>query len=216
MCRKLLYRYTLLTYSDTSQFECMHTFDSMEQAATHALSLLHEYAEDHALAHTFEHTKSRRPPHSFLFPKNKSEEWAGGTKFRLLFSHFAHQMKVFGRLVGRALSLLIAVARDVLPTWAILRIPEVRDFVQRAQTHIHGLQGQPTHARARTRKRYKLFELDVREMFPRLPRDGELTAISEIAKAVQRAMEGEEWAGRIQGAVPAQGAAICAAKNWTD
>ena len=71
------------------------------------------------------------PHNTCLFPRDKNEEWPGLTKFRVLFPHLAHAMKVFGRLVEKTLPLPVSVAKNVLPTWAIIKVPEVPDFIHR-------------------------------------------------------------------------------------
>ena len=43
--------------------------------------------------------------------------------------------------------------------------------------------------------RYRLFELDVKKMFPHLPRAGVLDAVRNIAAAVMRALKGRQWGG---------------------
>ena len=82
------------------------------------MELLREATKLYSLERHFYSTKVTIPPHSFIYPKNKSTEWDNNTKFRISLSHFAYPVKVFGRNVGRALSFLIHIARDVLPTWA--------------------------------------------------------------------------------------------------
>ena len=42
---------------------------------------------------------------------------------------------------------------------------------------------------------YRLFELDMREMFPCLPRAVVLDAVRNIASAVMGALEGNGWVG---------------------
>ena len=133
MCRRLLYCYVLLLYSYAEQFECLHTCNPIRQAEEKAMELPREAAGQYALDRHFRPRKRTRPPHSFVFPKNKSAEWDNITKFRILFSHFAHPMKEFGRKVGRASSVLINIARDRMPTWAILKIGEVRQYFQNAE-----------------------------------------------------------------------------------
>ena len=82
----------------------------------------------------------------------------------------------------------------MLPTWAILKIGEVRAYFQAAESALHHV---PLRKRGRGGGQiyYRLFELDVKDMFPRLPRAGVTEAVGNIAAAVVQALEGTEWGG---------------------
>ena len=98
-------------------------------------------------------------------------------KWRILFSHFHHPLKRYGQRVGRALTLLIKAVVQVFDTWAMLNTGDVREFAGRVESSLSKLYpgGIPP------KKRPRLFELDVKEMFPRLPRDGVISAITSLA-----------------------------------
>ena len=72
MCRRLLCPYVLLLYSDEEQFECLHTCSFISQAEDKAMESLREAAECYSLDRYFQPTGMTRPPHSFVYPKNKS------------------------------------------------------------------------------------------------------------------------------------------------
>ena len=73
------------------------------------------------------------PPVTFPFLKHKSDEFTDTLKWRLMFSHFSHPIKLHGRLIGRCLTLLISAANQMLDTWAILDVRDVRAYVEKGR-----------------------------------------------------------------------------------
>ena len=102
-------------------------------------------------------------PSTFIFIKNKSNEHAGELKCRVLFSYARHPMKAIGRQVGRALNVFIAEGQQCMHTFEMLKTSDVKGWVNQTSTVLQ--QKCIRHPQA-----LKIWELDVREMFPTLPR----------------------------------------------
>ena len=184
MCKRLFFSYIRILYSDPEQFEILGDFPTVVDAKVFALQKLMDAARQFGLTKYFRCSARTSPPVSFPFLKHKSDEFTDTLKWRLLFSHFSHPMKQHGRLISRCLTLLISAATQMLDTWAILDVRDVRAYVEKLNSAMARLypSGPPP------RKKLRLFELDVREMFPRLPRDGVIEAISQIADALADAI----------------------------
>ena len=177
MCRHLFLRYVRLLYQDDVQFETLHTLPTVKAAKQVALDMLLQSATEAGLAPFLQRGPSFGVPCSFVFVKNKSNELIAELKWRILFSHFHHPLKKYGQRVGRALSLLIKAVVQVFDTWAILNTGDVREFAGRVESSLSKLYPDGILPK----KRPRLFELDVKEMFPRLPRDGVISAITSLA-----------------------------------
>ena len=124
-----------------------------------------------------------------IMPKNKSEHQV--IKVRIIFSHFSHPGKAHGRVVGRALSVLVNLAQELLPTWAILKIEEVREYTEELGRRLREWGGGGLG-----KQRTRLFELDVREMFPSLDRDRVLEGIRLVYEGVREALRKGVHGGR--------------------
>ena len=96
--------------------------DTVEEADASANGLLMALAEKNGVQNGFKDTNKKKLPHTLISPKNKSNE---SITIRALFSHFNHPGKEYGLKIGRAIGLLIKLAKDILPTWAILKTTEV-------------------------------------------------------------------------------------------
>ena len=107
-------------------------------------------------------------PESFEFIKNKSCEEEGSLKPRILFCFYRHQMKGFGKKVGRCLNIMIKHASSLFPTIAINKTTALMKWVQNTNTHI-AQHYQHTPTTGKPHARFELWRLDVLEMFPRLP-----------------------------------------------
>ena len=87
---------------------------------------------------------------------------------RLVFSYFAHPMKAYAKKVGRSLTLLSKKAQALLPTF---EMQNISDIVTWARHTDRALQQRVALKGCRQRERdVQLWELDVKEMFPRLSR----------------------------------------------
>ena len=174
MCRQLFLRYVRLLYEDDVQFETLHTLSTVKA------DMLLQSATEAGLAPFLQRGPSFGVPCSFVFVKNKSNELIAELKWRILFSHFHHPLKKYGQRVGRALTLLKKTVVQVFDTWAILNTGDVREFAGRVESSLSKLypDGIPP------KKRPRLFELDVKEMFPRFPRDGVISAITSLASVL--------------------------------
>ena len=109
------------------------------------------------------------PPSSFVSMKNKYMESQGSVAMRILFSYCKHATKAFAKKVGQCLSLLITAGAVELCTMEMQNMDDIIPWV----VHINSLaqhwtlwqpQGHRTH------KLVKFFEVDVKQMFPRLRR----------------------------------------------
>ena len=167
MCKCLYYKKLLQIYSDETQFEVLADFHTPKEATQYATKLLHQHACTCGVHKHWRESKQSAARHSFIFPKNKMREWQGEWKQRVLFSHYRHPMRYWGRLVGRALTLLLKEGKRLLPSTAILTTRCVTRFVRRWNTWFSQ---QPQHPPV------ELFELDVAEMFPSLDRAGVISA----------------------------------------
>ena len=67
-------------------------------------------------------SKRNRVPCSFVFFKNKTCEWEGEWKMRLLFSYCTHPIKRYSSTMGWALTLLVKEARRLLKAPSLFRI----------------------------------------------------------------------------------------------
>ena len=108
-------------------------------------------------------TSSTTAPSAFIYVKNKSSEFAGELKCRVLFSCAKHPLKAMGQRVGRALNVCIAAGKSCMHTFEMLKTSDVKTWVHDTNRHL-------ATKNIRDRDQLKLWELDVREMFPRLPR----------------------------------------------
>ena len=112
------------------------------------------------------------------------KEWNSEWKQRILFTYHKHPLKYRGKLVGRALSLLLKEAKRVLPGNLILTTACVQRFVCRWNKWFAD-----DHDPASPLPPLSLFELDVREMFPSMDREVVLSALEEFHSLVVAAGE---------------------------
>ena len=169
ICKKLFARLVVDTYSDTTQFNEVKSCGTHKEALKEAKSMLHEYAVQCGVEQHFDVRKYTQVPESFIFIKNTSCEENCTLKLRVLFSFFRHPMKRFGKKVGCCLNMMIKNASSLFPTIAINKTNELMEWVQNTNTQI-AAHYEHTPARTPQRNRFKFWELDVLEMFPRLPR----------------------------------------------
>ena len=73
-CQNLFYRCPVKTYSDESQFTTVKTLPTSKLAFARALEILTNLAIECELGDKINKAKGNAAPHSFIFPKNKSEE----------------------------------------------------------------------------------------------------------------------------------------------
>ena len=167
LCRRLYYNLLLQSYGDETQFECVADFPTVQQASKFTLGILRDRAE--GMQKHFKSGKRFKPPSTFLMVKNKSREEQGeGLKVRLVFSYFAHPLKAYAKRVGRCLTLLSKRAQALLPTFEMQNISDIVSWSHR--THVALSQRSPCTRRGRKPRDVRLWELDVKEMFPRLHR----------------------------------------------
>ena len=114
-------------------------------------------------------------------PECKMSESTGQWKQRVLFSYYNHPLCSHGRLVSRALSLLLREAKRLIPSTAILTTQCLTRFTRRWNTWF------ASHTEPRAFPDLTLFELDVCEMFPSLDREATVQAIRDLHEAVVKA-----------------------------
>ena len=177
MCRKLFYKMLQTTFSDPEQFKMVHAVPEGKKATEEAMQWakkeIEQNSKKHGIHGKFKFTKGKKAPHAFVFPTNKSDH--PKIKTRILFPHFSHPGKDWGRKIGRALTKLIELAKQLLPTWAMLDIRDMKTYAQDVQNFMQtgagSEEGTPRKVNIsgppRQPRPTRLFELDVREMFPK-------------------------------------------------
>jgi hypothetical protein len=169
VCRTFYFRLLVATYTDKNQFLEVSTEATQKKARSVAMTLLKKSLDAVNLGHRFSTGKGKKPPNSFLFIKNKSNESSGTIKTRVLFSFFSDPCKEYSRRVGRCLSLLIKVGRSYMQTLEMTNMVEVKDWVDGVNAHLAERE-KTTPLGKGGEKKLHIWELDVKEMFPRLKR----------------------------------------------
>ena len=165
VCRKLYHNLLLSSYGDTTQFEPIADFSTVERASQYTLGVLKQRAGN--MGQHFKSGRRFKPPSTFLMVKNKSQEEKGeGLKVRLVFSYFAHPMKSYAKKVGRSLTLLSKRAQELLPTFEMQNISDIVSWARHTDAALR--QRAQLRGRPRRDRGVRLWELDVKEMFPRL------------------------------------------------
>ena len=161
-------------------------FNTPKEATKYATKLLHQHARTCGVHKQWRESKHSAAPHSFILPENKMREWQGEWEQRVLFSHYRHPMRYWGRLVGRALTLLLKEGKCFLPSTAILTTTCVTWFVRRWNSWFSQQSAHPP---------VELFELDVAEMFPSLDRSAVITALEKFHQLVldARGKRGQQY-----------------------
>ena len=111
MCRCLFLNLLLEKFYDKDQFEFVCKYPTPKDAIDGTMDLLANLAKKHGLSDKFSFSPSKAPPHAVISQKNKSQK---EIKLRILFSHFNHPGKEWGRKIGRALPLLIKTAKEIV------------------------------------------------------------------------------------------------------
>ena len=114
----------------------------------------------------------RRGPTAFQLLKWKSDEVNSDVKFPLVNSHARHFLRLFSRLMGRALSLLLRELHIAHPLWGTPSLMGIRDFMT--------LVGK-WYSRDTT-----LAERDIDNAYRELPKAGVMDAVKEAAKRVSQ------------------------------
>ena len=117
-------------------------------------------------------------PYVYYLIKNKSCEQSGKLKVRTIYSYASHPCKTLCKLAGRALNQFLKHAIKSLPTWEIYNLTDVKQWILSQQSLIQEYQitnSLPLMG--------SLVELDVKEMFPSIPKDKLLAALAYIFEA---------------------------------
>ena len=85
-----------------------------------------------------------------------------------MFFYFAHLMKSYAKKVGRGLTLLSKRAQELLPTFEMQNISDIVTWARHTDAALR--QRAQLRGRPRRGRDVRLWELDVKEMFPRLKR----------------------------------------------
>ena len=182
MCCRRFFAYVKLLYEQDLEVEFIATYSSVQDAQKQVLQLLLQYATEAGLTPHFHNGPSYNVPCALVFIKHKRKDWLSELKCRILLSHFHRPLKRYGRLIGWALTVFIKAVVEVFDTWAILNTRKVREYAHciqctRASLFLHGSpNGRPR----------KLYELDVRQLFQRLSRDGVLEAVTGLSEELTR------------------------------
>ena len=169
MCRRLYARTLLEQYGDTAQFTTIADCDTPAAARQHATQYIYQRAVSYGVAHHYRLGRLFAPPSSFVSMKNKSMESQGSIAMRILFSYYKHATKAFAKKVGRCLNLLITAGTQHLCTMEMQNMDDIIPWVK----HVNSLAQHWTLPRPqghRTHRYVKFFEVDVKQMFPRLRR----------------------------------------------
>ena len=162
VCRKLYYNLLLSSYGDTTQFEPIADFSTLEGASKYTLQVLKKRAGN--MGQHFKSGCRFRQPSTFLMVKNKSQEEKGEElKVWLVLSYSAHPMKSYAKKAGRGLTLLSKRVQDLLPTFEMKNISDIVSWAR----HTDAALGQRAQLRGRPRRNrdVRLWDLDVKEMF---------------------------------------------------
>ena len=163
VCKTLYAKLLEKIFYDPVQFEPVASLNSKTDAMNLAKDLLFRNAMRCDVEHFFKSSGKTAAPSAFIYIKNKSDEFHGELKCRVLFSYARHPLRAIGKQVGRALNVCISVGKSNMNTFEMLKTSDLKAWVHETN---HSLR----HKHIRDRDNLKLWELDVREMFPRLPR----------------------------------------------
>ena len=111
---------------------------------------------------------------------DQSHQFFNLLKWRILFSHYRHPMRWYGRLIGRCLTLLVNLCPQHLPS---LEMPHTKDLLSAVRywnTRLQAHSKDPRFADLAV----SFWELDVKEMFPSLDRTSVFEAILFIHDAI--------------------------------
>jgi hypothetical protein len=180
MCPVLYFRSIDTLYSDPMQFAVLHEYPSLPEAHQAALDQLWTLVVKYDLARYWKSGKTKSAPVSFCLPKNKSDEFLNILKWRILFSHYRHPMRWYGRLIGRCLTLLINLCPYYLPS---LEMPHTKDLLSAVRYWNTRLQEHSTDPRFADLA-VTFWELDVKDMSPSLDRTSVYDAIIFIHDAI--------------------------------
>ena len=127
LCHCLYYKYVVTLYDDPKQFEVVSTHSTPRIAQEVALADLRQRAEQAGLLRFWKGGKKKGAPSSFIMPKNKSVETKGILKWRILFSHYSHPLRWWGRLIGRCLTMLVNMGQELFDS---LEMPHTKDLLR--------------------------------------------------------------------------------------
>ena len=188
MCGKLYWTKTIIAFKDEVQFEELSIEKDHYTANEVALQKLAAAAQEKSLAEYWRETAASGPPSAYCLPKNKmTEEQGGAWKARIIFSHFAHPIKARGKIIGRALSLLLKTATAHMHCFEMVDIRDVKQYAEQVQTSLYNIRQSGEEPQGIGPGGFRLWELDVVEMFPRLDRQQVLEALKAIHKLVSEA-----------------------------
>ena len=144
MCGKLYWSKTIEAFQDDKQFEEISVEQDHQTANEVALQKLADAAQHKGLAEFWRETAASGPPSAYCLPKNKMTEEVGGAwKARVIFSHFAHpiDIKARGKIIGRALSLLLKTATAHMHCFEMVNIRDVKGYAEQVQKSLYHIVG---------------------------------------------------------------------------
>ena len=161
VCKTLYAKLPEDIYYDPVQFEPIASLGSKKDAMNTAKDMLFQNAMKCDVDQFFKGQGTTAAPSTFIFIKNKSNEHARELKCRVVFSYARHPMRAIGTQEGRALNVFIAEGQQCMQSFEMPQTSDVKGWVK--QTNMV-----PQHKCIRDPQALKIWELDVREMFPRL------------------------------------------------
>ena len=188
MCGKLYWSKTIQAFNDEKQFEELSVEQDHQTANEVALQKLAAAAQDKGLAEFWKETATSGPPSAYCLPKNKMTEEVGGAwKARVIFSHFSHPIKARGKIIGRALSLLLKTATAHMHCFEMVDIRDVKGYAEQVQKSLDNIVQSGENPQGIGEGGFRFWELDVVEMFPRLDRQKVMEALKAIHTLVGEA-----------------------------
>ena len=169
LCKRLYAQLLIEQYSDEKQFSVIADCQSPAQATATAMQLIYQNAVQYRIAPHIRMGKRYAPPSSFVSMKNKSQEAQGTVSMRILFSYFRHPTKQFARKIGRCLNLLITEGVNCMCTLEMQNMDGIIPWVVQVNKLAESWT-LPRPQNHRTHRYVKFFEVDVKQMFPRLRR----------------------------------------------
>ena len=188
MCGKLYWSKTIEASQDEKQFEEISVEKDHPTTNEVALQRVAEAAQEKGLAEYWRETAASGPPSAYCLPKNKMTEEVGGAwKARVNFSPFSHPIKPRGKIVGRALSLLLKTATAHMTCFEMVDIRDVKGYAEQVQKSLYHIVNSNESPQGIGQGGFRLWELDVLELFPHLDRQKVLDALKAIHTLVGEA-----------------------------
>lgn len=128
------------------------------------------------------HFKGKRAvPHAYYLIKNKSNESEGTLKLRIIYSYQKHPLSQLCKLIGRCLTLFLKMVVQYLPCFEMLNMTEIMPWLHMQQGSLKAMEFFEKHIRG------SLYEFDIKDMFPSIPKKNLLEALNFLHDRVLEA-----------------------------